>query len=104
MPRHYGDKTVYEYKGFFYRPEDEVEPDVIKTWHGVYIKDADGEFKSDGWISWSPYGAPHRVIFEMWIDMGRPTREAMGGNQEKNYREFYERWRHQQAEDAILGV
>ena len=67
-------KVVYCYKGFLYRPWDDVEPDNIKTWHSVY---SENPWQEVGDIPISPYDIASEECFRAWIDSGRPTRERV---------------------------
>lgn len=74
-------KINYQYKGYTYRPYDDVEPDNIKTWHIVVHDKFDVEV---GEIPLSPYSNPSEECFRAWIDSGLPSREqvnaAISGN------------------------
>ena len=85
----HGDEVVHEYKGFQYKPEDDIEEDNVKRFHDVYI---DGSRIFGGGIPMSPYSSVCQQTFERWIDMGCPTRSDMGGHQPKHHEEHYQNW------------
>ena len=64
----------YNYKGYYYCPEEDREPDNIKIFHTVFK----GEFVSTVHnIPFTPYGFPSEEAFKAWIDSGLPTREQI---------------------------
>ena len=85
----HGDTIVYTYKGFTYQPEDEVEEDNVKRFHGVYIN---GNYIYGGSIPMSPYGYITKQMFERWIDMDRPTQRDMDGRTNGHHEEYYQKW------------
>lgn len=91
----YGDTVVYEYKGFKYMPEDDVEEDNVKRFHNVHVNN--GRIYG-GSVPLSPYATMTKELFERWIDMGRPTREEMGGHHPEHHQAYYEKWALEQLE------
>lgn len=65
---YYGDPK-YQYKGWIYCPESDVEPDNIKIFHTVITPD-----KRRISFDWSPYSTPSLTEFQLWIDLGCPAR------------------------------
>lgn len=93
-----GTKIIHEYKGFTYQPEDDVEEDNVKRFHEVYFN---GDRISGGWMPLSPYTTPSFELFSRWIDMGRPTRDEMGGNRIVEHTAYYEKWVAEQLEKEL---
>lgn len=58
-----------EYKGFIYKPWQEVMDDNIKVYHDV--ETPDGKIID---MDWSPYETPSFDDFKMWIELGMPKR------------------------------
>jgi hypothetical protein len=86
------DYDVYIYKNHYYRPWEEVEEDNRKLFHDVDIKDDNGVIISRTHIPLSPYSHPSLQLFKNWIDMGRPTREQLGGQQHADHEKYYQKW------------
>lgn len=82
------------YKGFIYQLEVDYEEDNMKRFHLVNHPD----WKSYKMMPASPYMTMTKEIFERWIDMGRPTREEMGGHHPEHHQAYYEKWALEQLE------
>ena len=63
----------YEYKGFYYEYEIEVEEDNRKIFHDISVME-NGKLKYFCHYPLSPYSHCTRELFERWIDMGMPSR------------------------------
>lgn len=97
MSRHYyGDEIIYEYKGFQYMPEDDVEEDNIKRFHHVNFN---GQKLT--WMPLSPYSSASKELFEQWVDMGRPTRYDIGGHHKEDHEKYYQKWVLEQLEKEL---
>jgi len=83
---------VYIYKNHHYRPWDEVEEDNRKTFHDVVITDNSGAVISTTHIPLSPYSHANLQEFKNWVDMGKPTREQLGGQQHADHEKYYQKW------------
>jgi hypothetical protein len=79
--RHYGDEVVYEYKGYKYKPDDDVEEDNVKRFHDVITPTGERTY-----IPFSPYSTPSRTSFERWIDLGMPKRGDVRLKHNGNYK------------------
>lgn len=91
-----GDDVKLEYKGHQYKPWDDVEEDNVKRFHDVYVDGVD-----IGSIPLSPYTTPSFELFSRWIDMGKPSRNDMGGNRVKEHTAYYEKWVAEQLEKEL---
>jgi hypothetical protein len=96
-------KPRFDYRGFYYCPDDEVEPDVIKTFHDVKVI-VDGAFQLYGSVPCSPYGSPSYDEFMMWIDCGMPDRKRLGGYVTDKIQEYHDQWQDEQINNVILGA
>ena len=65
----HGDKVIFEYKGYKYMPEDDVEEDNVKRFHTVITPTGEPTY-----IPYSPYGSPSKINFERWVDLDFPKR------------------------------
>lgn len=63
----------FQYKGWIYCPESDVEPDNVKIFHNVITPD-----KRRISFDWSPYCVPSLGEFSLWVDLGCPDR--LGGS------------------------
>jgi hypothetical protein len=90
---------MYKYKGWYYEIEEEWLEDNRKSYHLAI----DEKFGCSVMIPVSPYH--HHPIpekfFTMWIDMGMPDRDKMGGVTPKHYNAYYEKWALEQLEKAL---
>lgn len=60
----------YEYKGYRYEPEEEIDPgENYKIHHLVYIPCGETVI-----LDWSPYSIPTEQEFRDWINLGMPDR------------------------------
>lgn len=59
----------FQYKGWIYCPESDVEPDNVKIFHNVITPD-----KRRISFDWSPYCVPSLGEFSLWVDLGCPDR------------------------------
>lgn len=102
MPRYYGDKDLFSYRGYIYCPEDDVEEDNIKRFHHVYCE-------LDGIRVWvcdvplSPYDTLDKQTFERWIQMGKPSREKMGGHHKENHIRYWRKLFDEALDKILLG-
>ncbi|CAB4125550.1 hypothetical protein UFOVP53_166 [uncultured Caudovirales phage] len=83
---------IYIYKNHHYRPWKEVEEDNIKIFHDVVITDDNGTRIDNTYIPLSPYNHPSLELFKNWIDMGKPSREELGGQQKNDHEKYYQKW------------
>ena len=98
----HGDEVKFEYKGYQYKPWDDVEEDNVKRFHYVYFVDeAIGKAVNDCWIPLSPYTTPSFELFKNWIDMGKPTRNDMGGHHAEHHEAYYVKWVTEQLEKEL---
>lgn len=91
MNRYLSGEHLYEYKGYAYCPEDDIEEDNVKRFHFVeaYI---DGIYVHSRSVPLSPYCMLSEAQFQRWIDMGQPTREQMGGHHHKDHEQYYNKY------------
>ena len=88
-----GDEVLLEYNGYYYMPEDDIEEDNVKRFHDVKVKGPDGGYHYCGKsFPCSPYSTPSLEQFKRWIDMGKPTREEMGGNTREAHEAHYQKY------------
>jgi len=59
---------VHSYKGYEYRPWEEIEEDNRKTFHDVHVE-GDDHIRS---LPLSPYGHPSFEYFKLWVDADCP--------------------------------
>ena len=95
----YGD-DLYTYRGITYCPEDDIEEDNVKRFHNVVIIH-DGIRVNVGSVPLSPYSSLSEAQFQRWVQMGRPTRSQLGGQQHEDHLKY---WRKlfEEAIDNIL--
>ena len=91
----------YEYKGFYYDYEIEVEEDNRKILHDVSVIE-NGKLKYFCHYPLSPYSHCTRELFERWIDMGMPSRFEMGGHHRENHEKYYDKWLNEQVDKVLL--
>jgi len=95
--------VIFEYKGYFYCPWDELEPDNRKTYHEVKKVDEHNNLKYAFDVPLTPYiMAMTEEAFRKWIDMGMPTRDEMGGHQVEDHERYYDKWVDEQIEKELL--
>lgn len=70
----YGDTVVFEYKGYKYMPEDDIEEDNVKRFHDVVTPTGERIY-----VPLGPYNKLTETNFQRWIDLGMPKRGEMGG-------------------------
>ena len=96
MSKHADGTVRYEYKGYTYCPYDDVEEDNLKRYHCVYLKEP---MSDAGSVPLGPYASLSERMFQRWIDMGKPTREEIGGHQKKDHDDYY----HKYIDSILLG-
>ena len=99
--RHYG-KPLFEYKGYYYCPDDMVEPDVIKTWHDVKVLE-DGKYVDYNYLPESPYRTVGIDDFMLWVDCDMPDRKTLNGYVSDKIQDYYNKWQDEQINQVILG-
>jgi hypothetical protein len=62
------EECIHSYKGYEYRPWEEIEEDNRKTFHDVHVV-GDDHIRS---LPLSPYSYPSFEYFKMWVDAGCP--------------------------------
>jgi hypothetical protein len=65
----------WEYKGYTYQPSQDMEPDVVKTYHTVVSTQYGMDMGRD--VPFSPYSLVSEEAFKAWIESGRPTKETL---------------------------
>lgn len=90
---------VHVYGNYHYRPWEDVEEDNVKIFHDVYFISDVLEEKFD--IPLSPYSHPSFQLFKNWIDMGKPDRKTLGGQQYSDHEKYYEKWVVEQLEKEL---
>jgi len=92
----------YEYKGFYYCPEEEYEEDNRKTFHAIKVLKPNRCLHYEGEnLPLSPYSYASKELFEKWIDMGRPTREMLGDHHKEHHEAYYNKWVLEQLEKEL---
>jgi len=100
MSRYLIGEHVYSYKGYNYCPEDDVEEDNVKRFHFVVT---DGIHTHSRSVPLSPYSSLSEGQFQRWIDMGRPTREQMGGHQIEDHNHYWRKLFDEALDKILLG-
>lgn len=102
MSRYIFDEDQFEYRGYIYCPYDDVEEDNCKRFHNVYVE-YDGIRIDIGSVPLSPYCVLTFNRFKEWIQMGKPTREDMGGYQQEQHDEYYRKTFDKVWDHILLG-
>lgn len=93
----------FEYKGYTYAPEDDIEEDCVKRFHRVYRKHKGVRIDSES-VPLSPYSSLSEAQFIRWIDMGKPTRKQMGGHDLIDHEMYFNKFINEIANKVLLGV
>lgn len=90
---------MYKYKGWYYEVEAEYLEDNTKHYHLAI----DEKFGVSCMMPVSPYMTQPipETVFKMWIDMGMPDRDKMGGTSPDHYKRYYDKWALEQLEKAL---
>lgn len=97
----YGD-DLYTYRGITYCPEDEFEEDNVKRFHSIVII-KDGIRCDIGSVPMSPYSVLSEERFQRWIQMGRPTRDQMGGHHHQDHDRYWRKIFDEALDNILLG-
>ena len=101
MSRVYGG-DLFEYRGYIYAPEDDIEEDNIKRFHNIYCEH-EGIRCNVGSVPLSPYSSLNEAQFRRWIDMGKPTRDRMGGHHHEDHERYFRKLFDEAMNRIILG-